>query len=102
MWIPVVGTWRLNECHYGALQGLNKKEATAQLGAEQGKLSRRSYDEPPPALKLNDPRSTTAMTPSMPASIPRISRPRSVSRTPSSARGRMHRRTSGQPSGTRW
>jgi 2,3-bisphosphoglycerate-dependent phosphoglycerate mutase len=56
MWIPVVGTWRLNECHYGALQGLNKKEATAQLGAEQGKLWRRSYDVPPPALKLNDPR----------------------------------------------
>jgi len=56
MWIPVVGSWRLNERHYGALQGLNKSEATVELGEEQVKLWRRSYDVPPPALKLDDPR----------------------------------------------
>jgi len=56
MWIPVVNNWRLNERHYGALQGLNKSEAAAQLGAEPVKLWRRSYDIPPPALKPDDPR----------------------------------------------
>ena len=56
MWIPVVGNWRLNERHYGALQGLNKSEATKELGEEQVKLWRRSFDVPPPALKLDDPR----------------------------------------------
>jgi len=56
MWIPVVGNWRLNERHYGALQGLNKSEATRELGEEQVKLWRRSFDVPPPALKLDDPR----------------------------------------------
>jgi 2,3-bisphosphoglycerate-dependent phosphoglycerate mutase len=54
MWIPVVASWRLNERHYGALQGLNKSEATAELGEEQVKLWRRSFDVPPPALKLDD------------------------------------------------
>ena len=56
MWIPVVSSWRLNERHYGALQGLNKSEATVELGEKQVKLWRRSYDVPPPALKLDDPR----------------------------------------------
>jgi len=56
MWIPVVGSWRLNERHYGALQELNKSEATVELGEDQVRLWRRSYDVPPPALKLDDPR----------------------------------------------
>ena len=56
MWIPVKNTWRLNERHYGALQGLNKAEAAKELGEEQVKLWRRSFDIPPPALKLDDPR----------------------------------------------
>ncbi len=56
MWIPVVNSWRLNERHYGALQGLNKRESAAKLGEEQVKLWRRSYDVPPPALNLDDPR----------------------------------------------
>ena len=53
---PVVRTWRLNERHYGALQGLNKAETTAEHGADQVKIWRRSYDIPPPALELNDER----------------------------------------------
>ena len=56
MWIPVVRSWRLNERHYGALQGLNKSEAAAELGEEQVQLWRRSFDVPPPALTLDDPR----------------------------------------------
>jgi 2,3-bisphosphoglycerate-dependent phosphoglycerate mutase len=56
MWVPIVGNWRLNERHYGALQGLNKAEASAELGEEQVKLWRRSYDVPPPSLKPDDPR----------------------------------------------
>ena len=56
MWIPVVKSWRLNERHYGALQGLNKSESTAKLGAEKVKLWRRSYDVPPPALEMEDRR----------------------------------------------
>jgi 2,3-bisphosphoglycerate-dependent phosphoglycerate mutase len=56
MWIPVVSSWRLNERHYGALQGLNKSEATVELGEKQVKLWRRSYDVPPPALKMEDRR----------------------------------------------
>jgi 2,3-bisphosphoglycerate-dependent phosphoglycerate mutase len=56
MWIPVVRSWRLNERHYGALQGLNKSEATDQLGEEQVQLWRRSFDVPPPPLNLDDPR----------------------------------------------
>ena len=56
MWIPIIGSWRLNERHYGALQGLNKSESAAQLGEEQVRLWRRSFDVPPPALKLDDPR----------------------------------------------
>ncbi|MGK9475507.1 2,3-diphosphoglycerate-dependent phosphoglycerate mutase [Melioribacter sp. OK-6-Me] len=56
MWIPVIKSWRLNERHYGALQGLNKAETAAKYGEEQVKLWRRSYDVPPPALDENDPR----------------------------------------------
>ena len=56
MWIPVYRSWRLNERHYGALQGLNKAETAAQHGEDQVKIWRRSYDIPPPALTPDDPR----------------------------------------------
>jgi 2,3-bisphosphoglycerate-dependent phosphoglycerate mutase len=56
MWIPVEKTWRLNERHYGALQGLNKAETAAKHGDAQVKIWRRSYDIPPPALEAGDPR----------------------------------------------
>lgn len=63
MWVPVHHTWRLNERHYGGLQGLNKADMAKQFGEEQILVWRRSYDVPPPALKatevtaaLNDPR----------------------------------------------
>ena len=56
MWIPVVRDWRLNERHYGALQGLNKAETAAEHGEEQVLLWRRSYDVPPPALTPDDER----------------------------------------------
>ena len=55
-WIPVRRHWRLNERHYGALQGLNKAETAEQHGAEQVHIWRRSYDIPPPALELDDDR----------------------------------------------
>jgi 2,3-bisphosphoglycerate-dependent phosphoglycerate mutase len=56
MWIPVVRDWRLNERHYGALQGLNKAETAAKYGEQQVKVWRRSYDIQPPALEETDPR----------------------------------------------
>jgi 2,3-bisphosphoglycerate-dependent phosphoglycerate mutase len=56
MWIPVENSWRLNERHYGALQGLNKAETAARFGEAQVKIWRRSYDTPPPALEPTDPR----------------------------------------------
>jgi 2,3-bisphosphoglycerate-dependent phosphoglycerate mutase len=56
LWIPVVKSWRLNERHYGALQGLNKAETAAKHGDAQVKIWRRSYDIPPPALAPGDPR----------------------------------------------
>ena len=56
MWIPVHNSWRLNERHYGALQGLNKAETAAKFGDAQVKVWRRSYDTPPPALADDDPR----------------------------------------------
>jgi 2,3-bisphosphoglycerate-dependent phosphoglycerate mutase len=56
MWIPVEKSWRLNERHYGALQGLNKAETAARHGEAQTKIWRRSYDIPPPPLSLDDPR----------------------------------------------
>ena len=55
-WLPVRRHWRLNERHYGDLQGKNKKETAAAFGAEQVKLWRRSYDVPPPPLAPDDPR----------------------------------------------
>ena len=56
-WLPVVHSWRLNERHYGALQGLNKADMAKQYGDAQVLVWRRSYDTPPPALEANDPRS---------------------------------------------
>ncbi|NBQ69196.1 MAG: 2,3-diphosphoglycerate-dependent phosphoglycerate mutase, partial [Nitrosomonadaceae bacterium] len=56
MWIPIQHTWRLNERHYGALQGLNKAETAAQYGDEQVLIWRRSYDVRPPALTIDDTR----------------------------------------------
>jgi 2,3-bisphosphoglycerate-dependent phosphoglycerate mutase len=56
MWIPVYNSWRLNERHYGALQGLNKSEMAKKFSEEQVLIWRRSYDVPPPSLKKNDPR----------------------------------------------
>lgn len=55
-WLPVVHSWRLNERHYGALQGLNKADMAKEFGDEQVLIWRRSYDTPPPALEANDPR----------------------------------------------
>jgi 2,3-bisphosphoglycerate-dependent phosphoglycerate mutase len=56
MWIPVEYSWRLNERHYGALQGLNKAQTAAKYGEDQVLKWRRSYDLPPPALEESDPR----------------------------------------------
>jgi 2,3-bisphosphoglycerate-dependent phosphoglycerate mutase len=55
-WIPVHNSWRLNERHYGALQGLNKAETAAKFGEAQVKIWRRAYDTPPPPLNDGDPR----------------------------------------------
>ncbi|WP_115513445.1 2,3-diphosphoglycerate-dependent phosphoglycerate mutase [Xanthomonas arboricola] len=54
-WLPVSKSWRLNERHYGGLQGLDKAETAAKHGEEQVKIWRRSYDIPPPAMDVNDP-----------------------------------------------
>ena len=56
MWIPVHNSWRLNERHYGDLQGLNKSETAEKFGEEQVHIWRRSYDTPPPALNKDDER----------------------------------------------
>ena len=56
LWIPEYKSWRLNERHYGALQGLNKAETAQEYGDEQVHIWRRSYDVPPPALEPDDPR----------------------------------------------
>jgi len=56
MWIPIHHTWRLNERHYGALQGLNKAETAAKYGDEQVLIWRRNYDTRPPALTMDDDR----------------------------------------------
>jgi 2,3-bisphosphoglycerate-dependent phosphoglycerate mutase len=56
MWIPIEHSWRLNERHYGALQGLNKAETASRFGEEQILVWRRSYDTPPPPLTKDDPR----------------------------------------------
>ena len=55
-WVPVERSWRLNERHYGALQGLNKAQTVEKHGEAQVKIWRRSYDIPPPKLELDDPR----------------------------------------------
>lgn len=57
LWLPTVKDWRLNERHYGALQGLNKTQTATQYGSDQVKLWRRSFDVQPPALAPDDPRS---------------------------------------------
>ena len=59
MWIPVLHSWRLNERHYGALQGLDKGETAAKYGDEQVLVWRRAYDTPPPPLAEDDPRLET-------------------------------------------
>jgi len=56
MWLPVQNDWRLNERHYGSLQGLNKSETAAKFGEPQVKIWRRAYDTPPPPLEKSDPR----------------------------------------------
>jgi 2,3-bisphosphoglycerate-dependent phosphoglycerate mutase len=58
MWLPIVHSWRLNERHYGALQGLNKAETAALYGNQQVLIWRRSYDTPPSPLEPNDPRTS--------------------------------------------
>lgn len=62
IWLPTVKHWRLNERHYGALQGLNKADMAKQYGDEQVLVWRRSYDTPPPALEPTDPRSERSDT----------------------------------------
>jgi len=56
IWVPIYNSWRLNEKHYGALQGLNKSETASKYGESQVLIWRRSYDVPPPKLKKSDPR----------------------------------------------
>lgn len=56
LWLPVIRNWRLNERHYGGLQGLNKAETAAKHGEDQVKIWRRSYDTPPPMMPKDDPR----------------------------------------------
>ncbi len=58
MWIPTISDWRLNERHYGSLQGFNKAETAARYGEEQVHIWRRSYDAAPAALELSDPRTS--------------------------------------------
>lgn len=58
LWLPVIHSWRLNERHYGALQGLNKAETAAKFGDAQVLAWRRSYDVPPPPLDATDPRAS--------------------------------------------
>jgi 2,3-bisphosphoglycerate-dependent phosphoglycerate mutase len=74
MWIPVHHSWRLNERHYGALQGLDKAETAAKFGDDQVLIWRRAYDTPPPALEAGDPR----LTPDDPryAGLPAVQFPR--------------------------
>ena len=55
LWLPVRRSWRLNERHYGALQGKDKKQTSAEFGADQVKIWRRSYDTPPPPVAMSDP-----------------------------------------------
>ena len=64
MWLPVERSWRLNERHYGALQGLNKAQTVEKHGEAQVKIWRRSYDIPPPPLELDDP-AASALRPAL-------------------------------------
>jgi 2,3-bisphosphoglycerate-dependent phosphoglycerate mutase len=74
LWLPVEHSWRLNERHYGGLQGLNKAETAAKFGDDQVLMWRRSYDTPPPPLEAGDPR-LTCDDPRY-ASLPRAQFPR--------------------------
>ena len=65
-WLPVVKSWKLNERHYGALQGLNKAETAEKYGEEQVKIWRRSFDIKPPVLDRDDERSATTASAVMP------------------------------------
>lgn len=81
-WLPVIKSWKLNERHYGALQGLNKADAAAEHGDEQVLIWRRSFDVCPPALEPGDsrdptPRSNTVMSRPISCPIPSASRTRS-------------------------
>ena len=67
LWIPVYKSWRLNERHYGALQGLNKAETAARHGLEQTNIWRRSYDIPPPPLSPTNVVSSTRRSSTVPA-----------------------------------
>ena len=62
-WLPVIKTWKLNERHYGALQGLNKSETAEKYGEEQVKIWRRSFNVPPPALEPDDERNPALQAP---------------------------------------
>ena len=81
-WLPVVNSWRLNERHYGALQGLNKAEVAKQYGDAQVLQWRRSYDTPPPALAPTDPRCER--------NDPRYARSGAPDRMPEGHRGTRH------------
>ena len=110
MWVPIEGSWRLNERHYGALQGLNKAQTVEQHGEAQVKLWRRSYDIPPPPLNLDDPRHPRFDPPNLAAGS-RIAEGHPVARTAllgiphcSGAAGqqkRAHRRARQFPARTR-
>ena len=97
MWIPVHRSWRLNERHYGALQGLNKAEMAAKFGEAQVKIWRRSYDVQPPALETTDERFPAA-TGATRAWRARSCRAPSASRTRSPASCRCGTRPSPRPS----
>jgi 2,3-bisphosphoglycerate-dependent phosphoglycerate mutase len=81
-WLPVVNDWRLNERHYGALQGLNKADMARQYGDAQVLVWRRSYDTPPPALDAADPRCERGDP-----ATPRCARPGAADRMPEGHRG---------------
>ena len=97
MWVPIQRDWRLNERHYGALQGLNKSETANKFGADQVQLWRRGYAIRPPALSEEDPRH--------PLHDPRYAQlpqnllpPRKVWKTPKGAFGQFGRRALNPPS----
>jgi len=86
LWIPVAKDWRLNERHYGALQGLNKAETAARFGEAQVLLWRRSYDTPPPPLEPGDPRHEARDRRYLGTAGPAIANPLAVFETPESER----------------